>query len=246
MDSNGEIKDVQGRGSFGGTNVNFIKITNRDTIEQIIENTMQSKNELSITLFPQKEFFKTYLIENLPSFLVIDRLMPFYGNKLIHKTEYLKIHIESPKYPIDKYFLTKYKDEWNKGEDHYLIIHRPVEIVLVEKRSVLRVTTDADNMAYVYASHNDNKLICPVYDLSWNCLSFTSETSMEINLALKKTTVKFSDKADAVMDLEIMHCSPVSGRYRIGCKITLISENDRSKLINFMLSIERQNIRGHF
>ncbi|MHB1660721.1 MAG: PilZ domain-containing protein [bacterium] len=223
---------------------NIIKIKKNELIEQIINDILISKNELGITLFPYDQFFKSYLIEIKPKYLVIDSLMPFYGNKLVHKAEYLKIHIESSKNNIDKYFLTKYKDEMVSGEDYNFLIYKPVEIILIDKRNVLRVLTNISHMAYIYSSYEKTDFVYPLHDLSWSGISFNSDKSMEPNSELKKTLIKFSNKTIR-LDLIVVHSTYMYGKYRIGCKISEISDNDRDSLINFILEIERQNINSN-
>jgi c-di-GMP-binding flagellar brake protein YcgR len=170
--------------------------------------------------------------------------MPFYGNKIMPKTEYLKINTESGRHDIDKYFLSKFKDEIISGEENNFLIYKPDEIVIVEKRSVLRVLANRTNMAYIYISYNGTDSIYYVYDLSWNGISFNADNSLEQGIILKNTTVKFSDKA-VRMDLKVVHSTYINGKYRTGCKILGISDKDRDSLIHFILDIERQNISAN-
>ena len=224
--------------------VNTIRIKKNEIIEQIIDNMLISKNELGVTLFPYNQFFKSYLLEIKPKYLVIDNLMPFYGNKLVHKAEYLKINVESDKQNTDKYFLSKYKDEIISGEDHNFLIYKPYEIVIAEKRNVLRVSTNNSNMAYILSSYEDKDFFYTVYDLSWNSISFNADISMKPEAILKNTVIKFSGKAIHA-DLKIIHSTYIDGQYRMGCQILKISDNDRDSLINFILGIERQNINSN-
>lgn len=224
--------------------VNTIRIKKNKMIEQIMDNILASKGELGVTLFPYNQFFKSYLIEIKHKYLVIDSLIPFYGNKILPKTEYIKINAESNKHEIDRHFLTKYKDEIVLGEEHNFLIYKPEEIVLTEKRSVLRVLTNSSDMAYAYISYKDNDLFCIIRDLSWNSISFTSEIPIETYYPLKNVMVKFFDKAIR-MDLRVIHSTYADGKYQTGCSITKISNNDRDLLINFMLGIERKNIRSN-
>ncbi|MDA8401834.1 MAG: hypothetical protein M0Z86_02845 [Deltaproteobacteria bacterium] len=223
--------------------VNTIRIKKNEIIDQIINNILVSKIELGITVFPYNQFFKSYLIEIKPKYLVIDSLMPFYGNKILPKTEYLKINAESGNHGTDKHFLSKYKDEIISGEENNFLIYKPDEIVIVEKRSILRVSTNKFNAAYIYSSYGNNDFFYPVYDLSWNSISFNAVKTMEKGLILKNVTVKFLDKA-VNMDLKIIHSTYNSndGGFRIGCSIDKISDKDRDMIINFILGIERQNI----
>ena len=169
--------------------------------------------------------------------------MPFYGNKILPKTAYLKINAESGNHGTDKHFLSKYKDEIISGEESNFLIYKPDEIVIVEKRSILRVSTNKFNAAYIYSSYENNDFFYPVYDLSWNGISFNAAKKMDTGLILKNATVKFLDKA-VNMDLKIIHSTYNSndGEFRIGCSIDKISDKDRDMIIHFILGIERQNI----
>ncbi|MHB8232166.1 MAG: flagellar brake protein [bacterium] len=230
-------------GSGTDSTVNTIRIKKNEIIEQIINNMLTSKMELGITVFPQNQFFKSYLIEIKPKYLVIDSLMPFYGNKIMPKTEYLKINASS-KQEIDKYFLSKYKDEIISGEENNFLIYKPDEIVIIEKRNALRVSTNGLNMAYIYGSYKKNDFFYTLHDLSWNSISFNADASMEPGAILKNAIVKFSDKIIHI-DSNVIHSTYIDGKYRIGCQILKISDNDRDLLINFILGIERQNINSN-
>ncbi len=224
--------------------VNTIRIKKNEIIDQIINNIYESNIELGITIFPYNQFFKTYLIEIRSKYLVIDSLMPFYGNKIIPKTEYLKINADSKNHATDKYFFSKYKDEIITAEESNFIIYKPSEIIIVEKRSVLRVSTNKFNEAFILGSYYYNDFFYPVYDLSWNSISFTADKTMEAGLILKNTIVKFSGKS-VNMDLKIIHSTYKDGQFRIGCRIDKISDKDRDMIINFILNIERQNINSN-
>jgi hypothetical protein len=82
--------------------------------------------------------------------------MPFYGNKILPKTEYIKINAQSGNHGTDKYFLSKYKDEIISGEENNFLIYKPNEIVIVEKRSVLRVSTNKYNTAFIFGSYKNS------------------------------------------------------------------------------------------
>ena len=226
--------------------VNTIRIKKDEIIDKIINNILTSKMELGITVFPYNQFFKSYLIEIKPKYLVIDSLMPFYGNKILPKTEYIKINAQSVNNGTDKYFLSKYKDELISGEDNNFLIYKPDEIVIVEKRSVLRVTTNEFNAAFIFGSYKNSDFFYSVYDLSWNGISFNASITMEPGLILKNTMVKFLDKA-VHMDLKIIHSTYNNNerKFRVGCRIDKISDKDRDMLINFILGIERQNINSN-
>ena len=226
--------------------INTIRIKKDEIIDRLINDILTSKIELGITVFPYNQFFKSYLIEIKPKYLVIDSLMPFYGNKILPKTEYIKINAESGNNGTDKYFLSKYKDEIISGEENNFLIYKPDEIVIVEKRSVLRVSTNKYNSAFIFASYGNSDFFYPVYDLSWNSISFNAEITMEPGLILKNTMVKFLDKA-VHMDLKIIHSTYNNddGKFRVGCRIDKISDKDRDLLINFILGVERQNINSN-
>ncbi len=239
MDENEQKTD-----NTSNSTVNTIRIKKNKIIEQIIDNILTSKRELGVTLFPYNQFFKSYMIEIKHKYLVIDSLIPFYGNKILPKTEYIKINAESNKHEIDRHFLTKYKDEIILGEEHNFLVYKPEEIVLIEKRSVLRVSTNDSDMAYVYILYKNNNLFCIIRDLSWNSISFTSEIPIETYYPLKNAMVKFFNKTIR-MDLRVIHSTYAGGKYQTGCSITKISDNDRDLLINFMLGIERKDIRSN-
>ena len=226
--------------------VNTIRIKKDEIIDQLINKILTSKMELGITVFPYNQFFKSYLIEIKPKYLVIDSLMPFYGNKILPKTEYIKINAQSGNHGTDKYFLSKYKDEIISGEENNFLIYKPDEIVIVEKRSVLRVSTNKYNTAFIFGSYKNSDFFYPIYDLSWNSISFNASITMEPGLILKNTMVKFLDKA-VHMDLKIIHSTYNNndGKFRVGCRIDKISDKDRDLLINFILGIERQNINSN-
>ncbi len=221
--------------------INTIKIKKTEVIDSIIDDVFVKKNELGITLFPYNQFFKTYLIEIKPKYLVIDSLMPFYGNKLVHKTDYLKINIMSDKQSVDKHFLTKYKEEIFSGGDYNFFVYKPLEIVLTEKRKVLRVATNASNTAYIYSSYKKIDFSYSLRDLSWNGISFDADIDMKPDSILKNALIKLSGRITN-MDLKIVHSTYLKGKYRIGCEILKISDKDRDILINFIHTIERQNI----
>jgi c-di-GMP-binding flagellar brake protein YcgR len=223
-------------------NVNIIRIKKNEIIDQIIHNALTSNIELGITVFPQGQFFKSYFIETKSKYLIIDSLMPFYGNKILPKTEHLKINMKANNQIADKYFVSKYKDEITSGDESNFLIYKPQEIVIVEKRSVLRVSTDKYNAAFIIGKYQNNDFFYPLYDLSWNGISFNSDVKMEQG---NNTIVKFLDKI-IHMDLKIIHSTYINndGKFRIGCYINNISEKDRDILINFILSIERQNIKN--
>ena len=227
--------------------VSTIRIKKNEIIDRIISNILASKIELGITVFPYNQFFKSYLIEIKPKYLVIDSLMPFYGNKILPKTEYIKINAGSGNHETDKYFLSKYKDEIISGEENNFLIYKPDEIVIVEKRNVLRVSTNKYNEAFIFGSYKNSDFFYPVYDLSWNSISFNAEITMEPGTILKNVMVKFLDK-DVHMDLKIIHSTHIdsNGKFRAGCRIDRISDKDRDSLINFILGIERQNINSNF
>ncbi len=226
-------------------NVNIIRIKKNEIIDQIIHNALTSNIELGITVFPQGQFFKSYFIETKSKYLIIDSLMPFYGNKILPKTEHLKINMKANNQIADKYFVSKYKDEITSGDESNFLIYKPQEIVIVEKRSVLRVSTDKYNAAFIIGKYQNNDFFYPLYDLSWNGISFNSDVKMEQGTLLNNTIVKFLDKI-IHMDLKIIHSTYINndGKFRIGCYINNISEKDRDILINFILSIERQNIKN--
>ena len=234
----------QETGNGADFTVNAIRIKKNEIIDRIINNILTSKIELGITVFPYNQFFKSYLIEIKPKYLLIDSLMPFYVNKIMPKTEYLKINVDSGSHGTDKYFLSKYKDEIISGEENNFLIYKPDEIVMVEKRSVLRVLANKFNAAFVFGSYQNNDFFYPVYDLSWNSISFNALKTMETGLILKNTMVKFLDKS-IYMDLKIIHSTYMDGQFRIGCRIDKISDKDRDMIINFILGIERQNINSN-
>ena len=231
--------------SNGDINVNIIRIKKDEIIDQIIHNALTSNIELGITVFPQDQFFKTYFIETKSKYLIIDSLMPFYGNKILPKTEHLKIDIKTNNQITDKYFISKYKEEITSGDESNFLIYKPKEIVIVEKRSVLRVSTDEYNAAFIVGKYQSNDFFYPLYDLSWNGISFNSDVKMEPGTLLKNAIVKFLDKIIHT-DLKIIHSTYINndGKFRIGCYINNISEKDRDTLINFILGIERQNIKN--
>ena len=226
--------------------VSTIRIKKNEIIDRLINDILAARTELGITVFPYNQFFKSYLIEIKPKYLVIDSLMPFYGNKILPKTEYIKINAESGNNGTDKYFLSKYKDEIISGEENNFLIYKPDEIVIVEKRNVLRVSTNKYNAAFIFASYGNSDFFYPVYDLSWNSISFNAEITMEPGLILKNAMVKFLDKA-VHMDLKIIHSThnDNDAKFRVGCRIDKISDKDRDLLINFILGIERQNINSN-
>ena len=227
--------------------VSTIRIKKNEIIDRLINDILAARTELGITVFPYNQFFKSYLIEIKPKYLVIDSLMPFYGNKILPKTEYIKINAESGNNGIGKYFLSKYKDEIISGEENNFLIYKPDEIVIVEKRNVLRVSTNKYNAAFIFASYGNSDFFYPVYDLSWNSISFNAEITMEPGLILKNAMVKFLDKA-VHMDLKIIHSThnDNDAKFRVGCRIDKISDKERDLLINFILGIERQNINSNF
>jgi len=199
-----------------------IRIKKNEIIDRILNNILTEKTELGITVFPHNQFFKSYLIEIKPKYLVIDSLMPFYGNKVLPKTEYIKISTESGNKVYYKYFLSKYKDEIISGKEINFSIYKPDEIVIVEKRSVLRVrvSTNKYNAALIFGSYGNSDFFYPVYDLSWNGISFNADKTMEPGLILKNVTVKFLDKT-VHMDLKIIHSTHNvnDAKFRIGCLI---------------------------
>ena len=224
-----------------GSTINTIKIKKTEVIANIIDDILTKKNELGITLFPYNQFFKTYLLEIKPKYLVLDGLMPFYGNKLVRKTDYLKINIMPDKQSVDNHFLTKYIDETVSEENYNFFVYKPLEIVLIEKRKALRVVTNASNIAYIYSSYKKIDFSYPIHDLSWNGISFDADFAIEPESVLKNTLIKLSGRVTN-MDLRITHSSYVKGKYRIGCEILKISDKDRDILVNFIHTIERQNI----
>lgn len=232
------------QGKYSDSAVNDVRIKNAEAIEQIINNILISKKELGITLYPSKGYFKSYLLEIKPKFLLIDSLMPFYGNKIISKSEFIKVGVGSGNNNIERYFLTKFKEEIINGEEINFLIFKPIEVVLIEKRIALRVSTSQSNMAFINFSHNGQNYFMPVYDLSWNGISFNSEFKIETGYVIKHALIKLSEKSINA-DLKIAHSTHLSGQYRVGCMIINISDNDRDKLINFILTIERQDINSN-
>ena len=106
--------------------------------------------------------------------------------------------------------------------------------------------TNKYNTAFIFGSYKNSDFFYPVYDLSWNSISFNAEITMEPGLILKNVMVKFLDKA-VHMDLKIIHSTYNNddGKFRVGCRIDKISDKDRDMLINFILGIERQNINSN-
>ena len=106
--------------------------------------------------------------------------------------------------------------------------------------------TNKYNTAFIFGSYKNSDFFYPVYDLSWNSISFNASITMEPGLILKNTMVKFLDKA-VHMDLKIIHSTYNNddGKFRVGCRSDKISDKDRDSLINFILGIERQNINSN-
>lgn len=232
-------------GESGENIVSDVRVKDRKIIEHIIENIFISKKELGVTIYPSEGYFKSYLLEIKPDFLLIDSLMPFYGNKIISKSEFIKVEVATIDNSIERYFFTKYEKKIADDEnDLNFLVVKPIEIVLIEKRAVLRVSTNQSNTAFISFSYNSQNYYMPVHDISWNNISFNSEVEIKVGHVIKKATIKFSKK-QANANLRVIHSTYMEGQYRIGCTITDISNNDRDKLINFMLGIERQNLSSN-
>ncbi len=234
--------DEMGKGELGENVVSDIRVKDRKIIDTIIYNIFISKKELAVTLYPSEGYFKSYLLEVKPNFLLIDSLMPFYGNKVIVKSEFIKMEVATDDNSVERYFFTKYEKKIDGDEnDLNFLVLKPIEIVLIEKRAVLRVSTNQSNTAFISFSYNSQNYFMPIHDISWNNISFTAEFKIEVGHIIKKAIIKLSKKF-VKTNIRVIHSTHMAGKYRIGCLITNISDNDRDKLINFMLTIERQNL----
>lgn len=226
----------------GESTVNIVKIKKPDLIDGILENFLHSRKDITVLLFPFTQTFKSYLLAIKNKFLIIDTLMPFYGNKLVSKSEYIKIDIDSEKFNGERYFFTKFNDETIEGDEHNFIVHKPVEIYLKEKRKILRISTNGKNIAMVKLFYNEKTYLFPIEDLSWNSISFSSDIFIHPGSVLRAISIHLPEKSIET-DLKVVHSTQIHEKFRIGCEIIDITDSNRDKLISFILSVERENIK---
>jgi c-di-GMP-binding flagellar brake protein YcgR len=230
----------------GNTKVQLLKINKPEIIDQILNNVLISKKNILIVLYPSEEYFKSYLIEITKKSIIIDSLMPFEGNKKIISSKFLKIGIGTGDDIFERYFLTNYINIISIDDNDYNFeINKPKEVIFIEKRKALRVSTDDSNTVYISFLYNKNILFYKVYDLSAEGLAFDSDIKFEQGIVFKNVLIKL-ENYDFKLDIKIMHSTYINtnGKYRTGVMFIDIPSKILDKIINFMLALERSEINS--
>ncbi len=231
----------------GNAKVQLLKINKPEIIDQILNNVLISRKNIFIVLYPSEEYFKSYLIETTKKSIIIDSLMPFEGNKNIISSKFLKIGIGNDDDIFERYFLTNYINTISiDNNDYNFEINKPEEIIFIEKRKALRVSTDDTDAVYISFLYNKNILFYKVYDLSADGLAFDSDIKFKQGIVFKNVIIKLENN-DFKLDIKIMHSTyiNINGKYRTGVMFLDISTKILDKIINFMLTIERSQINGN-
>jgi hypothetical protein len=231
----------------GDVKAQILKINKPEIIEQILNNVLISKKNILIILYPSEEYFKSYLIEITKKSMIIDSLMPFEGNKNIISSKFLKIGIGNGDDVFERYFLTNYINIIPIDDNDYNFeINKPKEVIFIEKRKALRVSTDDTNTVYISFLYNKNILFYKVYDLSAGGLAFDSDIKFEQDVVFKNALIKL-ENYDFELDIKIIHSTyiNINGEYRTGVMFLDVPPKVLDKIINFMLTIERSEINSN-
>lgn len=235
----------------GDVKAQILKINKPEIIDQILNNVLISKKNILIILYPSEEYFKSYLIKITKKSIIIDSLMPFEGNKNILSSKFLKIGIGNGDDVFERYFLTNYIniisiDDNNNDNDYNFEINKPKEVIFIEKRKALRVSTDDTNTVYISFLYNKNILFYKVYDLSAGGLAFESDIKFEPGVVFKNALIKI-ENYDFELDIKIIHSTYINidGKYRTGVMFLDVPPKILDKIINFMLTVERSEINSN-
>ena len=227
------------------TDIQLFKINKSEIIDQILNNVLISKKNIFIVLYPSEEYFKSYLIETTKKSIIIDSLMPFEGNKNIISSKFLKIGIGNGDDIFERYFLTNYINTISiDNNDYNFEIDKPKEVIFIEKRKALRVSTDDIDAVYISFLYNKNILLYKVYDLSVGGLAFDSDIKFEQGIVVKNILIKLEND-DFKLDIKIIYSTYINGKYRTGVMFLDIPSKILDKITNFMLTLERSQINSN-
>ncbi len=212
----------------------------KQEIQAILKGFTGQKKPVIINPVPFNDEYTTNILKVKDDYIVIDSMVPKLGNLKLIESSYIKVAF---KFSNNEHFFLSKLYNYEKDKDYFVFdIHKPVEILSLEKRKFFRIEPSLNEPVKLSFFLNNKYFDTRLFDLSGEGFSFLLDFPIEKHTVLEGVKIQFPGGLPKItVRLEIRSVVRLDNlKYKVGAQAINLKPAWQDVLFKYIFRRQRE------